>query len=173
SYWRYAYDPKGELTSAKHYWADGGLVPGQQFEYDYDDVGNRPASREGGDATGAGLRATSYVPNDLNQYTSRSTSLADRKADVIGLAAVVNGTPTAVNITVNGAAGSSPDYRRGEYFWKAVAASGAGPNWLTIGVSAGSSSANGGVYVPPQNESFGMDADGNSTSDARWLYKWD
>src|SRR2546427_3719045 len=41
SYWRYAYDPEGELTSAKHYWADGSLGPGQQFEYDFDDVGNR------------------------------------------------------------------------------------------------------------------------------------
>src|SRR5207249_7224126 len=132
-----------------------------------------PAAREGGDATGGGLRATSYVPNDLNQYSSRSTSLADRKADVIGLAAVVNGAPTAVNITVNGGSGRGPDYRRGEYFWKTVAASGAGPNWLTIRVTAGSSSASGAVYVPPQTENFGPDADGNLISDARWLYKWD
>src|SRR6266498_5050686 len=117
---------------------------------------------------------STYVPNDLNQYSPRSMSLADRKADVIGLAAVVNGTPTTVNITVNGGPASGPDYRRGEYFWKAVAASGAGPNWLAVGVTAGSSpTASGGVYVPPQTENFGPDTDGNLISDARWLYKWD
>src|SRR5207245_2547106 len=37
----------------------------------------------------------------------------------------------------------------------------------------GSASASGNVYVPPQSETFGYDDDGNLTSDARWVYKWD
>ena len=33
SYWLYNYDTLGQVTSGKHYWADGTPVAGQQFEY--------------------------------------------------------------------------------------------------------------------------------------------
>src|SRR5207249_5207131 len=50
---------------------------------------------------------------------------------------------------------------RGEYFWKPVAASGSGPNWLAVSVIDGSATTSGNVYVPPQVENFGPDDDGN------------
>jgi hypothetical protein len=125
SFWLYEYDNKGQVTEAKHAWVDKELVPGQQFEYAYDDIGNRLLAREGGDQNGIGLRQTTYVPNNVNQYASRSMNVADRKVDIMGLALVQNGTPTSV--TINSVL---PSYRRGEYFWKAVAGSGAGPDWL-------------------------------------------
>lgn len=168
SAWHYGYDNKGQVTAAKHLWSDGEFVPGQQFEYGYDEIGNRLLAREGGDQNGGSLRQTTYVPDNLNRYTSRSMSVADRKVDIMGLALVQNGVPTT--LTINGA---GPTYRRGEYFWKALAGSGGGPNWLTVNVIAGSSSASGGAYVPPASESFGHDDDGNLTSDARWVFTWD
>ena len=42
-------------------------MAGQQFEYAFDDIGNRTQTQAGGDASGAGLRATSYAANTLNQ----------------------------------------------------------------------------------------------------------
>jgi RHS repeat-associated protein len=170
--WQYGYDSKGQLTSAKHTWADGEFLPGQQFEYTYDDIGNRLQARVGGDQNGNALRQTTYVRNNLNQYTSRSVPAADRKVDVMGLAFVDNGVATSVTIT-SGGTSTGPDYRRGEYFWKALAGSGSGPNWQGVTIAAGSPPVNGYVYIPPQNETFGPDADGNLISDARWSYKWD
>ncbi len=69
---------------------------GQQFEYAYDDIGNQLLAREGGDQTGSGLRQPTYVPNSVNQYSSRSINVADRKVDIMGLAPVQNGTATSV-----------------------------------------------------------------------------
>src|SRR5439155_20095120 len=67
SYWSYAYDTKGQVNSAKHYWYDSQAVPGQQFEFGYDDIGNRTTVKEGGDQTGSSavLRQTTYVQNNL------------------------------------------------------------------------------------------------------------
>jgi hypothetical protein len=92
------YDSKGQLTSAKHTWADGEFLPGQQFEYTYDDIGNRLQARLGGDQNGNALRQTTYLRNNLNQYTSRSVPAADRKVGIMGLAFVDNGVATSVTI---------------------------------------------------------------------------
>src|SRR5437660_108661 len=56
SYWVYNYDSLGQVTSGKKYWSDGTPVAGQQFEYNFDDIGNRRMTRAGGDDTGANLR---------------------------------------------------------------------------------------------------------------------
>src|SRR5207249_2885923 len=69
SYWVYRYDSLGQLTSGKHYWSDATPVAGQQFEYLYDDIGNRLQTKGGGDANGANLQVASYTANNLNQYT--------------------------------------------------------------------------------------------------------
>ena len=41
SYWVYGYDNLGQVTSGKKYWSDNTPVAGQQFEYTFDDIGNR------------------------------------------------------------------------------------------------------------------------------------
>jgi hypothetical protein len=41
SYWRFGYDWLGQVTSGKKYWSDQTPVAGQQFEYAFDDIGNR------------------------------------------------------------------------------------------------------------------------------------
>src|SRR5437667_3741559 len=93
-----------ERSSGKKYMNDGTPVPGQQFEYGFDDIGNRTSTKAGGDQSGAGLRPASYAANSLNQYTNRTVPNA---FDVIGIASASS------SVAVNS---SAADYRRGEYF---------------------------------------------------------
>ena len=72
SYWLYKYDTLGQVTSGKHCWADGTPVAGQQFEYGFDDIGNRQSAAHGGNASGSDLRVETYTANALNQYTQRT-----------------------------------------------------------------------------------------------------
>ena len=53
----------GQVISGKKYWSDGTPVAGQQFEYGFDDIGNRHQTRAGGDANGANLREAGYSVN--------------------------------------------------------------------------------------------------------------
>src|SRR5882724_862478 len=49
SYWVYAYDSLGQVISGRKYWSDGTAVAGQQFEYSFDNIGNRQSAGSGGD----------------------------------------------------------------------------------------------------------------------------
>ena len=153
SYWVYQYDPLGQVMSGKKYWTDGTPVPGQQFEYAHDDIGNRKSTKTGGDSSGAGLRPASYAVNSVNQYTTRDVPNA---FDVLGVSHATN------SVTVNG---SPADYRRGEYFqelvsvvnnstsvWQMVAVTNSGGGWAT-----------GSVFVAKTPEAFTYDTDGNLT----------
>src|SRR5437667_952233 len=93
-----------ERSSGKKYMNDGTPVPGQQFEYGFDDIGNRTSTKAGGDQSGGGLRSASYAANSLNQYTNRTVPSG---FDVVGIA------NSSSSVTVNS---STTDYRRGEYF---------------------------------------------------------
>jgi len=75
SYWLYRYDALRQVTSGKKYWADGTPVPGQQYEYGFDDIGNRKYARSGGDSNGLNLRTASNNLNsaNLNEYGNRTT----------------------------------------------------------------------------------------------------
>jgi RHS repeat-associated protein len=162
SYWRYQYDALGQVNAGKKYWADQTPVAGQQFEYAFDDIGNRLSTKAGGDENGANLRPANYGANSLNQYTSRDVPAA---FDVIGLELATN------SVTVN----TLTPYRKGEYFRKEITVSnGSGPVWESINVSAPNETpVTGHVFVPKTQEVFGYDWDGNLTSDGRWNYTWD
>jgi hypothetical protein len=58
-------------------------VAGQEFEYTFDDIGNRKRTRRGGDTYGVNLRTANYTANQLNQYTTRQVP---GYVDVIGSA---------------------------------------------------------------------------------------
>jgi YD repeat-containing protein len=81
SFWVYEYDALGQVKSGKRYWSDWTPVAGQQFEYGFDDIGNRTGTKAGGGAAGAGLRPATYSANRLNQYTSRQ---APGAPDILG-----------------------------------------------------------------------------------------
>ena len=61
SYWVYQYDVLGQVTSGKKYFADGTFVPGQEFDYSFDDIGNRLQTKTGGDSVGAGCWRTATM----------------------------------------------------------------------------------------------------------------
>ena len=153
------------MTSGKRYWSDGTPVAGQQFEYAFDDIGNRTATKAGGDSLGGSLRSATYGANTLNQYTNRTVS---GTFDVLGIA------HAAATTTVN----SASTYRKGEYFHKAVSvdnSTGAVYQAVTVQASAtnGTDTSSGNVFLPKAAEVFTYDADGNLTSDGRWTNRWD
>jgi len=170
SRWSYGYDSLGQVTSGKKYWSDGIPVAGQQFEYGFDDIGNRTYAASGGDEWATNLRYQNYTVNNLNEYTSRSVP---GSVDVIGTA------KSNSTVTVN----LSPTYRKSDYFranYSINNATGAVWQGLTnVGVLANGSNADivttnsGNVFLPKTPEAFLYDADGNVTNDGRWFFTWD
>src|SRR6266540_3497584 len=163
SFWIYQYDALGQVTSGKKYFSDNTPVPGQQFEYGFDHIGNRTSTKAGGDQSGTGLRPASYSANSLNQYTNRTVPSG---FDVIGIA------NASSSVTVN----SSPaDYRRGEYFQELVSVNNSSTSvWQNVSVTtSGGGTNSGNVFVPTATETYGYDADGNMTNDGRWTFTWD
>jgi RHS repeat-associated protein len=186
SYWVYQYDNLGQVISGKKYWSDGTPVAGQQFTYNFDDIGNRQSTASGGDASGDNLRSANYTANNLNQYTSR---------DVPGYMDVLGGANSNATVTLwTQDAGGSPgqpgdpqgffrtirknDYFRGEISFN----NSTGAVWLNItnlavltnGTSPDIIATNiGGDDVAQTPEVFQYDADGNLTNDGLFSYVWD
>ncbi len=149
------------MTSARHFWADGTAVLGQQFSYGYDDSGNRTSDGRGGDALGQ-LRLTTYDNSVLDRPTSVTNH---RYGEVQGAA------QATAAVTVNG----TSTERQGEYFRKELTTSGTQPAWQNVDVTVTGGTAITGrkAYVPPQAESIVHDQDGNLTADGRWEFGWD
>ena len=171
SHWDYQYDKLGQVTTGKRSWSDGTPVAGQQYEYAFDDIGNRTKTRQGGDNYGVNLRTASYTPNLLNQYSSRrvpgyvdviGTATADSTVTVDDNTSLRKGTYFRAEIPVdNSSAGLSRDVTvRGVKFSLTE-----NKDVLT---TAGRT-----FFVPPAQETFTYDSDGNLTSDGRWDYSWD
>ncbi len=161
SYWSYQYDSLGQVTSGKKYWNDGTPVAGQQFEYNFDDIGNRNTTKAGGDQAGSNLRLAHYTNNILNQITSRDVP---GYKDITGLSLVTNA------VTVNG----QSTYRKGEYFRNELVITNTTlPVWTNVSVAAGSQGVSGNLLAAKTPETFSYDYDGNLTNDGLWTYTWD
>ena len=170
SRWAFDYDQLGQLTAGKKYWADGTPVAGQQFEYDYDDIGNRNWTKCGGNASGTELRLSWCTNNLLNQVTNRG---------VPGWVTLLGSATNTATITVNNQRAG----RQGDYWWLEMPVNNAtGSVWLPItnlailnrGTNADFAVTNtGNLFLARNEESFAHDADGNLTNDGRWSYTWD
>ena len=165
SFWIYEYDKLGQVVSGKRYWSDWTPVAGQQYEYAFDDIGNRTSTKAGGDSGGAGLRSANYTANALNQYSSRDVPAY---LNVLGIA------NANASVTVN----SQSPYRKGEYFWKELAPNNASAAvWQAVTNIASLTGTNqtntGNLFLPKTAEAYTHDLDGNLTSDGRWTNKWD
>jgi RHS repeat-associated protein len=169
-FWVYGYDALGQVISGRKYWLDGTPVAGQQFDYTFDDIGNRVSTLAGGDQWGANLRYASYTANSLNQYTSRTVPGA---IDIIGSAT------TTATVTVN----NFPSYRKGDYYRVSLpVANTPGPVWQSVTnlavLNNGTNSDYvasiiGNLFVSQTPETFTYDGDGNLSTDGRWQYTWD
>jgi RHS repeat-associated protein len=165
TYWVYQYDSLGQVTSGKKYWSDGTPVAGQQFAYNFDDIGNRKTTASGGDAVGSSLRLANYTNNLLNQITSR---------DVPGYVEDQGAATNTATVTVNGAAA----YQKGNYYRGELAVdNSSSPLYLAITnqgtLDTSSAFINGHVLVAQTPETNSYDADGNLTQDGKWTYMWD
>lgn len=165
SYWVYRYDDLGQVISGRKYWVDGLPVPGAQYEYGFDEIGNRLNASFGGDENGLNLNTTTYTPNLLNQYSDRTVP------PVFIVSGIAN---PAATVTVSGVPAT---YRRGEYFWKELSTSNEDPVWQNSTVQAvnggSSTTVAGNIFIPEDPEVYSHDADGNLTADGRWNYAWD
>ena len=175
SSWVCTYDSLGQVISGKRYWSEYTPVAGQQFEYAFDDIGNRQSTRAGGDQFGSYLRSANYANNALNQITSR---------DVPGYVNVVGSAATNATVSI----WASGDYwaqtsRHGEYYRGELAVNNSGiSQWLRVtnlavlpnGTNADITTNVAGTFFLPQTpQAFSYDADGNLTNDGTWTLTWD
>ena len=156
SAWNYGYNDRNELTAANRLWFDATAVTGQQFGYNYDNLGNRQTA-----SFGAGVPPVSYSVNSLNQYTGVVTP---GLKDILGAALATNG------VTVNGGTAD----RKGEYFHRQISVGNTNqPVWQDVTNISGTFTNKGGLVFPANNQTLVYDADGNLTFDGVWTYSWD
>ncbi len=165
SLWSYGYDALGQVTQGQRSWPTGSRIAGQQFEYAFDDIGNRTETRTGGDGNGNNLRTALYNVNMVNQYTNR---------EVPGFVEVNGITTNTATVMVNG---NSPD-SQGSYFRAEVPVDNTlGSVFTNITTTASDQTSTStvvrAVFVSQTPESFQYDADGNLLQDGQWSYRWD
>ncbi|HBC89086.1 MAG TPA: hypothetical protein DCZ94_19275 [Lentisphaeria bacterium] len=170
SYWVYKYDQYGQVVGAHKYSAAGVAVPGQQFDYAFDTIGNRKVEKRNGNVF-------EYKANELNQYSQRT---------VPGSVNITGSADETAEVRIQKASDNmifKPD-RLGKYYSKGFALdNSAAPVDETFNIFAVK-------YDPAQQkdivaklvermflaktpEVFSHDPDGNLTSDGRFTYTWD
>ena len=161
----YQYDLLGQVTSGKKYWSDGTAVAGQQFEYGFDDIGNRKLARFGGDTNGANLRQSDYKVNLLNQYTNHT---------VPGYVTLLGEATNTATVKVNSTAA---DRKSRYYHAELTVTNTTNPLYLSVTNKATNgvltASVTGNVLLAKTPEVFKYDLDGNLTSDGLWTNTWD
>lgn len=170
SVWELRHDALGQLVGATRRRPDGVPVPGFDWGWTFDDIGNRRSQRRNG-------VLTEYAPNLLNQYVQRSVPGA---VEVLGWA-----SPSAtVSVTVDDGLPQRAT-RQGELFWHLAKVDNAvmaqRPRITVTGVASGVGPAQEDavtevprwVHVPRSPEILVHDADGNRVEDASWRYTWD
>jgi RHS repeat-associated protein len=170
--WTYGYNGRGEVTSGKkQFTASGAFLGGNQFEYGYDDIGNRTMERFGGDTTGGNLRTSTYADaGALNQLTTKSPA---------GSVFITGEAP--LTLALQGFADGQPFSvirQEGESFFGEALVTNTGwsayPKIKVIGKSgtAIQDIESGSKFIDCNPTTFTYDIDGNLTGDSRWNYIW-
>lgn len=162
-FWQYRYDALGQVISGRKNLPTGEAIPGYQFGYVFDDIGNRRRTTTNG-------RVAEYETNGLNQYEQRTVP---RAIDVLGES--LRSAQTSVNGVPTLETGKTVDR---EYFYVPYPAADAGAINLNIRSRVPGSpdqvfDERRVAYHPPAQELFEHDADGNLSRDWRWSYQWD
>jgi YD repeat-containing protein len=169
TYWKYGYNTRGEVTSAKSHQQGVGVRGGLQFEYDYDNIGNRKTMKYGGDENGANLETVQYTVNKKNQYTNLNHPGVHY---ITGFAGLTGSTPNSVEIN-NTAATAQEAF----FFAKLTESNSANPLFVPIELeetpSGGSPTTTtlGEVFVP-EDDVAPQYSNGNLINDGRWIYTW-
>lgn len=172
TYYRYHYNDRGELDQAVDYFGEDATstsspqLVARRFGYAYDNAGNRQSATR---ALGTGV-VEDYVPNALNQYTSRENNLA--------YAAGTAHTDSTIQVT--GGTSTATVGRAGRY-WAAETTldNTDGPAAIELTVSATLASPavtrteSRTASLPQATQAFTYDADGNLKTDGVWSYTYD
>ena len=161
AYWDYGYDAMGQVTSGVKKDSVGTALPGYNFGYGFDSIGNREsATRE--------ATTEAYTPNFLNQIT---------EIDHGGLLHLLGTADASASVLVDGAAAT----RSGDLFYGTIGGNNTFENFSILGTLTGA--GDGGsdavarfdreAYIPAGATSRTHDESGNLTGDAEWLYTWD
>lgn len=168
SYWTYGFDSLGQTVSGQRHGSDEAVMPGHDFAWTYDDIGNRVSET-------ANAQTTAYTSNILNQYSTRTVPAA---VDVLGQA------DAEATVTVSVGALPQATARAGELFYKQVPVDNSLSSQKMAIVVTGVKNAVGPhgedavsqitrtPFVAHNPESFAYDADGNLIDDAQWHYSW-
>ena len=161
------------MTSGKKYWNYGTPVAGEQFQYQFDNIGNRTGADTGGDQNGANLHHANYTASVLNQYTARDVPGYVQSLGTASAASVVTMWMTNFEYATAIRQGT---FFRGELPITNTSAPISATltnvalvynSPVVMGTNAGS------AFVAQTPEQFTYDADGNLASDGRWTYAWD
>ena len=170
--WDYTYDALGQVTSGKKFDATLAPLPGHDFAWTYDDIGNRKTATVNGQTSG-------YTANLLNQYSSRTIpggfdvlAAAEPAATVTYQYPASTGVPT-------------PLPRVGDLLYTQLTADNSArnvnaevkitgvKNLIGPGGEDAVTEINKSTYFPQNPLGYTHDADGNLTADGRWVYAWD
>ncbi len=175
SYWTYTYDAKGQIVSGTKYDSTNKAIPGQAFNYAYDDIGNLTSEQRG-----MTEMQFDYTSNLVNQYTQR---LVPGIIPVTGQASADSTVSVWLkNHGANAAAVVRPT-RDGEYFKAAIPVNNSAAN-VTEAIEITAVKFNttldkdvvktidGNYTVPKTPQLFSYDDDGNMTGDGVWTYTW-
>jgi len=176
--WNYDYDRLGQVIGAVQRHAGGEAWLGRDFAFGYDDIGNRRTVTRRLPPPWATL-VESYSANLLNQYEQRT---GPRFIEIAGAA------ESDATVTVTHPADGDhihPVQRQGAWFYAQVpAGSQTGTTFEQLRVTgvAGNAGPAGedavteemrGIVMPPADETYRHDADGNLVQDGQWVYEWD
>ncbi len=156
--WTYGYNDRSEVTAAAKRLANSDLVPGLEFGYSYDGLGNRLQATRGTPAL-----TTGYTPDAMNRYETITTPGGD---DIL--------VRSDVPVTITADTQSTTQTTAGN-FHNGRATTDNEPNgaWTEINVTATGFNHTGHRWTPPATVSPEYDDDGNLVSDGRWTYTWD
>ncbi|WP_367875382.1 RHS repeat-associated core domain-containing protein [Luteolibacter sp. Populi] len=165
--WDYGYDTLGQVVSGVKSFPGGGAIPGHEFSYQYDGIGNRTAAVHGGIGSATTGTAVSYDTNELNQYEEVTTQggrfILGESPDPITV--TENDTPPPVNAIPAGGLGFQSHRIAGD--------NSMAPLWSHDTVTSGINSENGHTFTPKASVAPTYDWSGNLTWDGRWDYVWD
>ena len=163
AYWDYVYDDRGQVTDATKKLSGGTAIYGWNFDYTYDQIGNRTYfSGDSGDEW-----------HGLNSYDSlnQPTTITGGAYYMVKGRTESTGSPTikvdSVSQTVSTQTAGSKKY------FKASVTSATTPDSQSVVITDGTQSSSYSKFVPASTVYPTFDDDGNLTEDARFEYTWD
>lgn len=179
--WEFGYNDRDEVQSGKKRLPNNGAyLAGQQFSYNYDDIGNRTTAQFGGQENGGGLRTISYTLDADHDPAAVGSVNQYRKIDYSGHVSLIGygGATTQVLPSTPALLTETDQANQSNRWWRELQLqSPAESSGLFADLSFEENGvpladAQGELWLNPTNYEPEYDLDGNLTSDARWDYTW-